>query len=278
MRDASTRLDGFTSLIPQYDAFVLDQWGVLHDGNAIYPGVADFLQMLRRDAKKILVVTNSSKSNERNKNRLRDQFGLPPTSYDELISSAQLLRDYLDSKRPSAADGRLTKVFVVADEGDEVLLDDVAAQVVHDIELADVVALLSSLPGRQPAEHLFWITVAASKELPVLCPSADSHTVRPNGVALGMQGIIAECQRRGIQVMNFGKPSRGIYEHCQEFLGDVDPERVLAVGDQIPSDIAGAHGAGWGTALVETGAGKSSMQQLGAEYVAPDFVVPELRP
>lgn len=277
MYDASTRLDGFTSLIPKYDAFVLDQWGVLHDGNTLYPQVNEFLRLLRQAARKVLVLTNSSKSCERNKIRLRDRFGLPPTSYHELISSAQLLRDHLGSGALSATDGRPANVYVVADEGDEVLVQGLPVQVVHDPESADAVALLSSLPGKPLAAHS-WIPVAADKGLPILCPSVDSHTVRPDGVAVGMQRIIVECEKRGALVTNFGKPSPGIYAHCKDLLGDVEPERILAVGDQIPSDVVGAHGAGWDTALVETGAGRNSLRELGARYVTPDFIIPELRP
>ena len=73
-------ISGIVEIADRYDAVLLDQWGVIHNGNQLYPGVKDVLQRLRKMGKKIVIVTNSSKTSEVNRSRLLSRFGLTPTT------------------------------------------------------------------------------------------------------------------------------------------------------------------------------------------------------
>lgn len=98
------------------------------------------------------------------------------------------------------------RVLVVADEGDEVLLDGLAVRRVPDGARADAIVLLSVRPRAPLTEHLAWVTTGVARGLPVYCPSADLHSVRPDGVVYGMAELVAEYRARGGTVVNFGKP------------------------------------------------------------------------
>jgi ribonucleotide monophosphatase NagD (HAD superfamily) len=52
------------------------------------------------------------------------------------------------------------------------------------------------------------------------------------------------------QVTWFGKPYRQVYSHC---LGAMPGQKVLAIGDGMPTDIAGATGAGIDSMLITGG-------------------------
>ena len=41
-----------------------------------------------------------------------------------------------------------------------------------------------------------------------------------------------------------GKPYRSVYDSCLGLLGIADRDRILAIGDSLRTDIAGAAGAG----------------------------------
>jgi HAD superfamily hydrolase (TIGR01459 family) len=280
----ATRLDGIGELLDGFDAFVLDQWGVLHEGNALYPGVPEAMALLRSAGKRVLILTNSSKTAIRNVTRLDSRFGLGPGTYDELISSAQLLRDHLALGAPSGlvplppGKDTLRAVTVVADEGDEVLLDGLPLGVVEDVADADAVVLLSVPEDFRVESARGWVERAVARGLSMLCPSADVHSVRPGGVISGMAALTVEYQRRGGTVVNFGKPDRHVYDHCSALLGGIPARRVLAVGDQLGSDVLGAQSVGWAAALVETGAGALSARHEGTAGIVPDFVLPVLRP
>ena len=61
-RRATTVIDGLQELpLDRYDAIILDQYGVLHNGEALLGGVADALESLQRAARKLVVLSNTSK-------------------------------------------------------------------------------------------------------------------------------------------------------------------------------------------------------------------------
>ncbi|WP_371599952.1 TIGR01459 family HAD-type hydrolase [Streptomyces sp. NBC_00564] len=265
---------GFADLIDGYDAFVLDQWGVLHEGNRLFDGVLPFLAELARRDKEVMILTNSSKSSVRNVRRLETRFGLDRSRYRALISSADLVHDWVAGTYPIEGLPAPGAVFVCADEGDEQLLDGTGAVVVEDVTHADAVLMLSVPVTDTADDHRHWMAAAVRTGLPLVCPSNDLHTVRPGGVFSGMAGVIGGYAALGGACHNLGKPSSHVFAACARQMESADPERVLMVGDQIASDVVGARAQGWGTALVRTGAGELASA---AGAVRPDHLIDELR-
>src|SRR5208282_911364 len=50
---------GIAPIAARYDGFVLDLWGVIHDGITPYPGVADTLLHLKRLQKRVILLSNA---------------------------------------------------------------------------------------------------------------------------------------------------------------------------------------------------------------------------
>ena len=50
----------FTSLVSQYDGFILDQFGVIHNGSAALEGSIELMEHLAREEKKLIVLSNTS--------------------------------------------------------------------------------------------------------------------------------------------------------------------------------------------------------------------------
>ena len=65
-------LQGLSAVADRYDAFILDQWGVLHNGTAVYPSVMDALAAMRAAGKKICLLTNSGRRASFNRARLAE--------------------------------------------------------------------------------------------------------------------------------------------------------------------------------------------------------------
>jgi HAD superfamily hydrolase (TIGR01459 family) len=232
-----------------YDAFLVDQWGVIHDGVECYPGASQALRMLTATKKPVIVLTNSSKSVVVNEQRLARQFGIERQAYSLLVSSAELLlRHLLALATPTL------NLFVVADGTDASLLRRPALNSTS-IEEADGIALLSVAPGESIADHHEWVAVGVRRALPLWVPSADTHSVAAGGrVVSGLHSITDAYSAAGGAVMNFGKPGPAPYEECRDLLFGLEPQRVLAIGDQLASDVLGAKTAGYSAALVRTGA------------------------
>ena len=63
-------LDSISQIADQFDAIVLDQWGVLHDGTTPYDGAIDALQRLVSQGSRLAVLSNSGKRSDLNAQRI----------------------------------------------------------------------------------------------------------------------------------------------------------------------------------------------------------------
>src|SRR5579875_1889202 len=82
-------LDSLDPLLAEADAFLLDQFGTLHDGIALYPGVAAAMARLKAAGKHLVILSNSGKRSAQNIARLA-AIGLPPGTYDGFLSSGEV--------------------------------------------------------------------------------------------------------------------------------------------------------------------------------------------
>ncbi len=247
-------INGLSQIVECYDAFLIDQWGVLHNGQRVYDGVMEVLYELKSAGKPVLILTNSAKTREANVERLDARFAISDELYTDIVSSAQVLRDLLEfrSGEPWSTLGR--RVFMIADQTDDVLLTGTSLERVELIQNADFAMLLSVMPGETKNEHQDWINWAAKSGMLVVCPSADLLSVSISGVVSGLASIVRDLLAKGGRVLNVGKPERPVYDICRNRLHGISANRILAIGDQIDSDCIGANRQGMDSALVCTGA------------------------
>src|SRR3546814_12878452 len=85
---------GLGALAPRYDVFLLDQFGVLHDGTTAYPGAIDCLEALQAAGKRSIVLSNSGQRSAPNRERLA-RLGVPPGLYEDLVTSGEVARGFL---------------------------------------------------------------------------------------------------------------------------------------------------------------------------------------
>src|SRR5688572_15752674 len=57
-------ISGMSAVLDRYDGFILDIWGVLHDGRRPYAGVLDCLARLRDAGKRTCLLSNAPRRND----------------------------------------------------------------------------------------------------------------------------------------------------------------------------------------------------------------------
>src|SRR3546814_15408553 len=80
---------GLATLASRYDAFLLDQFGVLHDGSTVYPGVVACLEALHAAGKRTIILSNSGTPRAPSMERLA-RPGIPPALYEDLVTSREV--------------------------------------------------------------------------------------------------------------------------------------------------------------------------------------------
>jgi HAD superfamily hydrolase (TIGR01459 family) len=247
------RLSDLGAIIGEADAFLLDQFGTLHDGAALYPGVATAVRRLRASGARILILSNSGSRGSRNATRLT-KLGLPPEQYDGFLSSGEVAWRMLAGPRPPSLRGA-RRCLVLARGAGRDLLAGLDLLSVEDAAEADLILLLGSEADRLGLDHYRErLLPAARRGIPCLCANPDRLMVLPGGGEAPAPGAIAEAyEAMGGRVIWIGKPHGAIYEEAFEILGNVPRARVWAVGDSVEHDVAGGAQQGCRTALVLTG-------------------------
>ena len=82
----------------QYDGFLIDQWGVLHDGVDIFPAALATLKRLKQAGKQIVILSNSGRSGLENESSM-ERMGIASTLYDRVLSAGDDAVDALTGNR-----------------------------------------------------------------------------------------------------------------------------------------------------------------------------------
>lgn len=238
-------LSGMAAIAGAYDGFVLDLWGVVHDGVNPYPGAPECLAALRRAGKRMVMLTNAPRRAEPIRKQLR-RMGIEDGLYDGVMSSGeashQLLRD-----RPDAWARALgNRAFHMGPERDRNVVLGLDIAVLESPEGATFVLNTGPddhLNPTDPAAFDDALRRAAAMGLPMICANPDLEVLRGGVRVLCAGTFAARYQAMGGDVRSLGKPDPLIYGPVLEML-DVPRDRVLAVGDALRTDMAGARATG----------------------------------
>lgn len=265
------KCDSLADFAHKYDAFILDIWGVIHDGVETYPDVVECLQALRGLDKKIIFLSNAPRRAEKVKNVLA-KFGITQDLYDDAISSGEAAYHILSKLPPKSTDlgmeqrgtpradgsvGLLTSpnkplnYIYIGPEKDRDLLDGLDLQEVENAAEADF-AVATGFDDDHSIldEKLPQILDCMEHNLKMYCVNPDLLVVRQDGSKMLCAGVIGEHYRdNGYKVEFIGKPYRQVYQQCFDLLAGIPLEKICAVGDNLDTDIMGANDAGIDSAL-----------------------------
>lgn len=252
------RINGLGEIARHFDAMLIDQFGVIHDGEKLYPGTLDVLTHLHRADIPVGVMTNSGKRAATNRNRLL-HMGVPREFFVDAISSGEVAYQSIGSR----------KAYLIGKQGEDYGFDGVPF--VNDVAQAEVILILGSdAPATSMEQYREFF---AGTSLPAVCCNPDKLMLTPQGLQPAPGAIAALYESMGGEVQWIGKPHPEIYLHALKLLGH--PARVLCIGDSAEHDVAGGRNAGLATLLVMTGVSAGldvATLHPQADYVLRDFI------
>lgn len=245
-------IEGFRELVDRYDAFLIDQFGVLHDGARLYPQVADTLRQLRSAGKCVIILTNSGRRSDANIASL-DRLGIAPALYTEIVSSGEVAWQGIRNATLPEPFRQGRRAAIVDKDGAADALAGLDMVRVARPEDADFILVPgSNAPRTTPEDYIRLLTPAAQGRVPMLCGNPDRLIATPQGLQGGAGAIAQGYAALGGPVTWVGKPYPALYTYALERAG-ATKGRTLAIGDGLETDIAGGANFGVDTALVRTG-------------------------
>ena len=246
-------LHGIGEIADAYDGFILDVWGVLHDGLKPFPGVLDALARLKERGKRSVVLSNAPRRAGPVANRLTE-IGIPPALYDHIHTSGEETWQRL-KRRDDPFHASLGRVcYLFAPPRDNGVMDGLDLERVHDVTQAEFI--FNTGPwgwDEDVARYEETLQGARQRNLPMVCANPDLVVHHQGRRAICAGAIAQRYEALGGTVRWHGKPFAAVYRQAMSLLGIDDPRRILAIGDSLRTDIAGANGAGIDSVLVAGG-------------------------
>lgn len=239
-----------TAIADNYDGFLIDLWGVIHDGHDPYDGAKDALKSLRAAGKHLVFLSNAPRRAWRAVEKL-DDMGITPDCYDHVLTSGEVTHDFVKS----GAHGYGNKYLMIGPSRDDGLLDGTGYERVYNAAEANFAIVTGFSMDNSEIEHDIPTLEACFKhKLPLLCANPDIVVVRLDGSRSLCAGVVANTYAEmGGEVINFGKPHKNAYERAFELLHIKDTNRIAMIGDNLDTDIKGGNENGVDTYLIAGG-------------------------
>ncbi|MBL8884309.1 MAG: TIGR01459 family HAD-type hydrolase [Hyphomicrobium sp.] len=239
---AVLEIKSIAQLPKTYAVWFVDIWGVLHNGVRPYMGAVDACQTFRAQGGRVVLVSNSPRPREGVALQL-DAVGVPRDAYDAILTSGDVSRALI-----AAHDG--DTVFHLGPERDLPVYRGLNVTLGDPGEARAVVCTgLFDDEVETPDDYRDCLAACHACGLEMICVNPDIKVER-GGRIIYCAGALAQAyQEIGGKVLYAGKPHKPIYDAAMRIASEVcggplDAEKVLAIGDGVKTDIAGAIAAG----------------------------------
>lgn len=241
-------IQSLLDLIDDYDLFLFDQWGVIHDGKNIFPKAEEVFLHLQNLKKQAVIISNSGKKSSDNISRMK-KLGANSTLNVPLITSGDVCRDLLVNKK-NYFKNLGDKYFVVATEYP--LLSETQYQQVHSLEKSDFLLLCTTtnFDGYDLIDNIF--NEAINLKLPLVCSNPDVLGISGEDVHPSTGDLAIKYKKMGGKTHIIGKPGDEIFDFALNRTG-IDKIKTLMIGDSLFNDIYGANQFNIDSLLITSG-------------------------
>lgn len=242
-------------MLHQYDGYIIDLWGVVHDGFNPYPGVVDCLNHILKLNKQIIFLSNTPRPGQILMQKLLE-FGIHINA-EMILTSGDIVRHQLTYFDDAIFKNLGKQFYHLGATRNHDILTGLTVQTTNDINTADFLLLTIFIEeGEDVSQFDDCFKIAIQRKLPVICANPDKKIIHGHTYRY-CAGIFAErYEEMGGEVHYYGKPHPAIYTIAFQQLatkGINNKKKILMIGDTLETDIKGAHTVGIDSALVLTG-------------------------
>ena len=254
---AVRQIGGLAEISDCYDAVLCDIWGVVHNGVAAFPWASDALVAYRRRGGTVILITNAPRPAPPVRHQLL-KLGVAPDAFDEVATSGDVTTDLIAERidEPVFHIGPVRDVSLFEAAG------ETASRRPQRVALEEArYAVCTGLRDDETEtldDYEAELRAMAGRALPMVCANPDIVIHRGETLIYCAGALAARFEALGGEVVYAGKPHLPIYRRALALAETacgrrLDERRVLAIGDGMKTDIAGAARAGLDALLVTRG-------------------------
>ncbi len=258
-------IEGMRALSETSDAWLVDVWGVMHNGAEAFQGAAEACAAFRRQGGYVVLLTNAPRPAPAVVAQIT-KLGVPRDAYDGVLSSGDVTRGLVASWRDK-------RIHHMGPDRDRGIFEGLGIDFATSIE-ADIVVCTGLIDDltETPADYATTLGGFRRRNVAMLCANPDLMVERGTKKVYCAGALAAAYEALGGDVVYAGKPHLPIYEIAETMVRDglgrdVAKDRLLAIGDGLKTDMAGAAAAGLRSVFIASG-----LHVEGKQALTPDLV------
>jgi HAD superfamily hydrolase (TIGR01459 family) len=266
------QISGLSEISGRYDAVLCDIWGVLHNGVASFPPASEALSSFRARGGAVVLITNAPRPSPPVVRQVL-KLGVPPEAFDAVATSGDVTIGLM--KRETG-----DRVLHIGPARDLSLFDAAAEAGVRPRLVALEEAQYALCTGLRrdaietPDDYEPELKALAALAMPMICANPDIIIHRGDTLIYCAGALARRYEDLGGQVAYAGKPYAPIYDRALMLAerargSPIEKRRVLAIGDGMKTDIAGAVRAGLDALFVTGGVHRSVHRETLASPADP---------
>jgi HAD superfamily hydrolase (TIGR01459 family) len=266
---APSVIPGLSAIADQYDAILCDVWGVIHNGRESFPEACEALARFGRERGPVVLISNVPRPSRFVLQQLTD-LKVPEDVWSGFVASGDATFAELVKRAPGPA-------WAIGPDRDDGLYEGSGVEILRTPDGAAFISCTGLFDDdtEEPADYRDDLAACAARDLEMICANPDL-VVQKGDKMIWCAGALADLYAElGGRVLMAGKPFAPIYEmslrEADRLAGrPVARDRILAIGDGVRTDVAGANRQGLDLLFVAGGI-------HAAELAGPDGVMSATR-
>ena len=248
MNSTSPILSSIAPLAEASEAWIVDIWGVMHNGARAHAAAGDACRRFRAKGGIVVLLSNAPRPFAAVVPHMTS-LGVDPDAYDTGVTSG-------DATREMIADWQGRPLLHIGPERDRGLFEgyDVRFSPPETAEVAICSGLYDD-SKETPADYAGLFEGLRARRVPMICANPDILVERGEQLIYCAGALAADYEAKGGKVTYAGKPYGPIYDRTLREIArlkgrPVAKENILCIGDGVETDLKGSYNAGFRSVFI----------------------------
>ncbi len=221
-------LNHLSEIFNSYETYIIDLWGVMHNGISLNPKAIEVIENLNDNSKKIVFLSNAPRPSAKVIEFLK-KMKMDKKFLSKVVTSGEAAMQAVNQFKF----GR--KFFHLGPAKDNSIFEKVKENKTT-LEKCDFILCTGFFDNREDDLEYYKTLLQNYTKKKLMCTNPDLVVHRGNIEELCAGSIAKTFESIGGQVIYYGKPHKEVYKMCFN-----EGEKVLAIGDNLRTDIKGAN-------------------------------------
>ena len=221
-------LEGLKEIYNNYDTFIIDLWGVIHNGIMLNPKAIEVVENLQKNSKKFVFLSNAPRPSVNVINFLL-KMKMDKKYLSNVMTSGEAAMYAINQKK-------FGKNFYHLGPKRDVQIFEKVKDHETKIDKCDFILCTGLFDEYEDDLEYYKKLLKDHVSKKLICTNPDLTVHRGDVEELCAGSVAKVFEQLGGEAVYFGKPYEEVYKMCFK-----KNERVLAIGDNLRTDIKGAN-------------------------------------